>query len=97
MRYAQRPWQCSRRVERSNLTAMMKKGWSKFGVTEAQSQTWTSLQEDRKCQDTSVDARIRWLRNPMQAPPICKSRLQSEANHKCITGVGSETVHGMFK
>src|SRR5258707_15864720 len=41
---------------------------------------------------TGVDARICWLRNPMQAPPICESRLQSEANHECITGVGSETV-----
>src|SRR5258708_10540027 len=36
----------------------------------------------------SVDARICWFGNPMQAPPICKSRLQSEANHECIVGVG---------
>src|SRR5258707_14780128 len=35
-----------------------------------------------------VDTRIHWLGNPMQAPPICKSRLQSEANHECIAGVG---------
>ena len=36
----------------------------------------------------SVDARICRLRNPMQAPPICESSLQSKAYHKCIVGVG---------
>ncbi len=34
-----------------------------------------------------VDTRIRWLRNPKKALPIYGSRLQNEANHKCITGV----------
>src|SRR5258708_7341377 len=29
-----------------------------------------------------VDTRICWLRNPMQAPPICKSRLKRKANHE---------------
>src|SRR5258708_9069787 len=37
---------------------------------------------------STVDARIRGLGNPMQAPPICESRLQSEVNHECIVGEG---------
>src|SRR5258708_35088349 len=35
----------------------------------------------------SVDTRIRWLGNPKKALPIYRSRLQNEANHKCIAGV----------
>ncbi len=36
---------------------------------------------------TDVDARICWLGNPKKALPIYGSRLQNEANHKCIAGV----------
>ncbi len=35
----------------------------------------------------SVDTRICKLGNPKKALPIYGSRLQSEANHKCIAGV----------
>ncbi len=35
----------------------------------------------------SEDARIHWFGNPQKALPIYRSRLQNEANHKCIAGV----------
>src|SRR5258708_34625991 len=54
---------------------------------------FSSQSPKRLLHSPSVDARIHCLGNPKKALPIYMSRLQNEASHNCIIGVGRRTIH----